>query len=193
MNNALNEDGLLSEAILNGEPFVANGIEFDNRLGLGAVPDVANIGYMGLVGTIKPSVFLELVPPLAGYRKTIDHLASYPSALGMPFLDISFTEEGVPPLIKGHEGRSRMTYLKEHVSDQPFPVALFFFEHNYSLRHHKIEPWMVEALQRSVNSQKCSERPSRLVEGPFFEQIIYLDAFKRVARPNPDLSQALTP
>ncbi len=185
--NAFNQDGSLNENLLRLTSYEAYGLRFDNKIGLGSVPDVANIGYKGLIAAIRPSVFLELAPPLGYWNKTIKHLQANEVQIGTPFLEVEISEDSVPSRVRGHEGRSRMTFLKDAVDDRPVPVAIFL-QDDGPIRHHGIENWMIEELHAGLMSERCKERPSTFMEGPLFEEIIYLDITQSLVRSRADRS-----
>jgi hypothetical protein len=163
------------------------GLHFCNHDGLGSVPDVDNIGYMGVLVLMRPSQFLSLVPPLDGFTKTVNYLKTGQEMLfGTPFLDINVDEDTRTAQVKGHEGRSRMTFFRELTSDAPMPVALFVRDGNFTLRARHIEPWMLELIQSGVTSEQTEISRGDYKEGPLFEQAVYLEKGNRVARISPE-------
>jgi hypothetical protein len=176
-------DGEINSEILDRPRYESGGLRFCNRNGAGSVPDVENIGYMGAMVLMKPSLFLTLAAPLEGYTKTVDYLMSgQETVFGTPFLDINLVEETRTAQVKGHEGRSRMTFFKGLTDDAPMPVALFIRESNYTLRARQIEPWMLELIQSGVTSERTPTSRGNFVDGPLFEQSVYIDKAKKVAR-----------
>lgn len=176
-------DGELNSAILGRSGYDIAGIQFCNRHGLGSVPDVDNIGYMGAVVLMRPSDFLSVVPPLDGFVKTVNYLKTgQETVFGTPFLDINLDEKTGYAQVKGHEGRSRMSYFREMIDNAPIPVALFLRENNGALRARHIETWMLERIQSGVISERTEDCRGKFVEGPLFEQGMFLNKSNTVVR-----------
>ncbi|TLX16640.1 hypothetical protein [Rhizobium sp. MHM7A] len=176
-------DGEINPQLLKRSRYEIAGLQFCNREGLGSVPNVDNIGYMGALILMKPSQYLSLVPSLGGFTKTVNFLKTGQETLfGTPFLDININEETRTAQVKGHEGRSRMSFFREVTGDAPVPVALFIRESNFTLRARHIEPWMLELIQSGVTSERTEVSRGDYVEGPLFDQAAYLDKGSRIAR-----------
>lgn len=95
-------------------------VAFDNKDGMGAVPNNQEIKYFGFAMTITPSEFLELAAQ--GYRgdaaaKIAEHIKDR-IPIGAPFLQFRYNEkefgQGEPLRVEvvGHEGRARMTAIR---------------------------------------------------------------------------------
>jgi len=101
-------------------------VRFDNEHGYGAVPNVANIRYMGMVVMMRPSMFLALSQRLEHKReRSLEHLPRMmrTPGWGYPFLDVSL-DDGIWT-VRGHEGRHRCHVLVEMQCDEEIPVAVF--------------------------------------------------------------------
>lgn len=176
-------DNEINPKILQRERYEVSGLRFCNRDGIGSVPDVDNIGYMGAVILMKPSQFLRIVAPLGHFTKTVRYLkTSRQPFFGTPFLDININAESGIAQVTGHEGRSRMTFFKEVAGDISMPVALFLRENNSTLRARHIELWMLELVQAGVFSERTEQNKGDYIEGPVFDQAIYLDRASKIAR-----------
>lgn len=176
-------DDEINPQLLKRSRYEASGLQFCNHDGLGCVPDVDNIGYMGALILMKPSQFLSLVPSLDGFTKTVNYLKTGQETLfGTPFLDININEEARTAQVKGHEGRSRMSFFLESTGDAPMPVALFIRESNFTLKARHIEPWMLELIQSGVTSERTELSRGDYIEGPLFDQAVYLDKSNRIVR-----------
>lgn len=183
-------DDQMNPELLKRPRYEIGGFQFCNRHGVGSVPDLENIGYMGAMILMKPSQFLTLAAPLEGFTKTVDYLRSGQEAIfGTPFLDINIDEETKTAQVKGHEGRSRMTFFKEQTGDAPMPVGLFIRESNYTLRARQIEPWMLELIQSGVTSERTPTGRVTHIAGPVFEEAIYLDRAQNVIRISAEASR----
>jgi hypothetical protein len=186
-------DDELNPQLLARSRYTVAGLQFCNRNGLGCVPDVENIGYMGAVVLMKPSDFLAVVPPLDGFVKTVNYLKTGDETVfGTPFLDINIDEDTGIAQIKGHEGRSRMTYFQGKTNDASIPVALFLRQNGGTLRARHIEPWMIDLIQGGVMSERTDFSRGHRVDGPLFEQAMYLDKSNSVFRV-PSSGAAATP
>lgn len=176
-------DEEINPQLLKRSRYEIGGLQFCNHDGLGSVPDVDNIGYMGALILMRPSQFLSVVPALDGFTKTVNYLKTgQETVFGTPFLDININEEARTAQVRGHEGRSRMSFFKERTDDAPMPVALFIRESNYPLRARQIEPWMLELIQSGVKSERTEISRGNYVEGPLFDQAAYLNKGNRVVR-----------
>ena len=155
----------------------------DNEHGWGQVPLNMEVKHHGLRVLMQPSVFLKLAYGLDrdASPKVVDHIRTGGS-IGAPFLEISIpktwplnidrweSEEpehvsfAVPARVAGHEGRNRMTAIKQLEGDSPIEVHLFFRHH---IRRRHITPEIISELNR----QLVPERKTYPIPGPFFEVI----------------------
>lgn len=135
-------------------------ITFSAKDGLGAVTMNQNVFYMGFVGMVKPSVFLELALPHGGFRDedsiNIEKLIKDGYALGIPFFMISLQDvedgKGIPD-IRGHEGRARMLAIKRINGDKPVPVHFFL---TGGLRSRDLNAKMIKALKTSIRIEQSN-------------------------------------
>ena len=107
---------------------------FDNKFGLGQVPDGANVVYMGFAIEIKPSDFISMVKP-GDREKDASNLLEKMKKLtpiGTPFLEVKtnledWKEEAAPLKVKisGHEGRARTMAFRQLNGNIPFFVHVF--------------------------------------------------------------------
>lgn len=119
-----------------------------------------NVFYMGFVGMVKPSVFLELALPHGGLRDedsvNIEKLVKDGYALGIPFFMISLDDvergKGIPD-IRGHEGRARMLAIKRINGDKPVPVHFFL---TGGLRSRDLNAKMIKALKTSIRIEQSN-------------------------------------
>lgn len=164
----------LNPGIIDAHRFQCAGVSFCNRDGIGAVPDVANVAYKGAIVLMRPSAFLSVTPDLNGYSRTVKYLGQLDGhAIGTPFLDIDIDEEAKIAKVKGHEGRSRMTFLKDAIDDTPVPVAIFLSMDRAPLRARHIEPWMLDMIHDALWSERTEDTPSVPVQGPIFTDAVY--------------------
>lgn len=104
-------------------------VKFDNKNGLGATSNNANVLYRGAVAWIKPSVFRKLAA--LGDRedtaKEIIELIKNGEAIAAPFLLLDIKGNTSNPdsvKIYGHEGRARSDAFKILNGDVCMPVQL---------------------------------------------------------------------
>ena len=142
----------------------------DNKNGLGAVPYNQEVDYMGLRVSMKPSVFLSLVPTLKNYtskRHFMDHLKSG-GRIGSPFLLIDIPEDweygdfSTDARVRSHDGRNRMMAIRELYGDLDVETHLFFAS---GVRRRHLTPAMIDHLKQQLKS----EISDVLVKGPLFE------------------------
>jgi len=139
-------------------------ITFSARDGLGSVPSNANVWYEGFVATMRPSTFLLLALDDEGHQeptsKDIEALVEKGYAIGIPFLEIEFDEDGNElPRIRGHEGRGRMRMIKRVLGDHPIPVHFFL---RGGLRSRHLTPEMTDEVKMGI----FAERSDSIVRRP---------------------------
>lgn len=139
-------------------------VTFSARVGLGSVPSNTNVWYEGFVATMTPSTFLQLALDDSGHQEPtsqeLEKLVKQGYAVGIPFLDIKFDEQGNElPRIMGHEGRGRMRMLRRMLGDIPVPVHFLL---RGGLRSRDLTPEMTDEVKLGV----YAERSDRLVRRP---------------------------
>ena len=95
-------------------------VAFDNKDGLGAVPNNQEINYFGFTINITPSEFLDFAAhgDRGATAEKIVNLIKDRTPVGAPFLQIKYNEkafgQGEPLRVEivGHEGRARMTAIR---------------------------------------------------------------------------------
>lgn len=137
-------------------------VRFDNKQGLGAVPDVDNIRYMGMVVMMRPSMFLALALRLNLEDRSERHIEQLPQTMmspgwGYPFLGI--WPEGDVYTVNEHEGRHRCHTLVNLHCDEEIPVAIFI---RYFRSRH-ISPDVIARVRSGLISQN-----GVFVRGPLF-------------------------
>lgn len=130
---------------------------FDEKRGLGAVPDNLNIDYKGFRVIMLPSIFLNLA-------KKTDHFKSKDlikkhilegGKIGHPFLLVKIPYEWEKNNFKktakvvGHEGRNRMMAIMEIFGDVPVEVHLFTLKY----RRHDFKKEWLEKIEKSLESE----------------------------------------
>lgn len=164
------ERTIYAKKIKDPKPWAPNLAERDYRIGevtfsassgLGSVPYNQEVNYMGFVGMMKPSTFLELALPHDGQREldanNIQKLLEEGYACGIPFMQLELKD---PPRIKGHEGRARMIAIQNLNGDHPIPVHFLLMN---GLRSKNLTPEHLEAIRHGLNS----ENGSKYVRHPF--------------------------
>lgn len=146
--------------------FLVDGIAYDNRDGMGAVPDVQNIDYMGFVAWMRPSTFLDLCPPLDARVAGVEVRMREGRAIGMPYLEVDLTEE--VPTIHGHEGRHRMRAAILIRGDEELPIA-FLLKGGDRARHVDME--RLRLMADGMLSEAAPGGEQRFVPGPLFTKV----------------------
>jgi len=141
-------------------------LKIDNKNGIGAVPHNQDVDYFGLRVKMKPSKFLELAKPMplsADDKKTIQHLEQEKDnrGFGAPFLTVDM--EGEFPKVDGHDGRHRMTAIKNTEGDIPVEVHIF----PRYMRNRDLTPELIDKMNRLIISET-----GRYVIGPIFSQAV---------------------
>jgi hypothetical protein len=177
--NVIEDDGSLSSSALHSKRYTAGGFLFDRRMGLGSVPDVENIAYMGFVALMKPQTYLAYAG--AGLREaTVDYILAEKPVLSTAFLDIRMEDDGKICRVVGHEGRARMTAISRTDPDAVVPVAIFLRDGSFSLRHRHLEPEMFEKLREGLWSQRSEIAPTTWVPGEPFIGLVYENADNQI-------------
>ncbi|MCS4090186.1 hypothetical protein [Rhizobium sp. BK176] len=133
-------------------------IAFD-RAGIGATARSSNSAALWVA--MRPSVFLSIATPLPVPRASLDWLR-YQIGEGRAIApaELDFSVVGSMPVALSHEGRHRMTALRERLCDRPVPVRLSF----KGMRDHELDDRFVSFARAAVKSQ----RGRSVVEGPLF-------------------------
>jgi hypothetical protein len=106
-------------------------VAFDNKDGLGAVPNNQEVKYFGFVMMISPSEFLEHAAPdpaPAARAKRLHDLIVARTPIGAPFLNIKYNEaafkkgESLKVQVVGHDGRGRMHAIQSLDGNTKIPV-----------------------------------------------------------------------
>lgn len=148
--------------------FSHNGVIYHQRTGLGAVPDVANIAHMGFVVMMRPSVYLELCPPLKLELNGMEAKVRAGDPIGMPFLAINLEDEEVR--IRSHEGRHRALCVRSITNDAEMPVAVLLARGDRA-RHVRMEN--VTRMASGALRQRSAQEPNPpFIDGPLFERVI---------------------
>ncbi len=172
--NVIDEDGRLMTEALHSKRYTAGGFLFDRREGLGSVPDVDNIAYMGFIALMRPQAYLEYAG--AGVREdTVQYILSERPVLSTAFLDIRMEDDMTKCCVVGHEGRARMTAIARLDPDAVVPVAIFLRDGGFALRHRHLEPEMFEKLRAGLWSQRSLSIAPKWIPGEPFLGLVYED------------------
>lgn len=133
-------------------------VTFD-RAGIGATSRSLNAAAVWVA--MRPSVFLSIATPLVVPRASLDWLrGQLDEGHAIAPAELRFDVFGSMPLALSHEGRHRMTALRERLSDCLVPVRLSF----KGMHDHEIDDRFVSFTRTAVKSQ----RGRTVVEGPLF-------------------------
>lgn len=148
--------------------FALNGVIYHQRDGMGAVPDVAQIAYTGFVVLMRPSVYLDLCPPLQLEFNGMEAKLRAGDAIGMPFLGINQEDEIIQ--IRSHEGRHRAHCVRSITNDAEMPVAVLLARGDRA-RHVRMEN--VARMASGARRQRSAQEPDPpFIDGPLFERVI---------------------
>ena len=173
MRQLLSEDTLEIDAdLLKCSSFAVGGLEFDNENGIGAVPNLMDIFWKGILVAMTPRTFLSLTPSLAEEERpnTTAFLETNSHPLGSPFLIIKMNSETGELAAWGHEGRHRMSRIGKTLGmDVEIPVGLFVLEDHYQLRAREIETSFIEKIAEGVRREKSRQ----FIHGPLFDKAVW--------------------
>ncbi|MCZ7860868.1 hypothetical protein O9X98_05575 [Agrobacterium salinitolerans] len=158
--------------LLKRTSFAVGGLEFDNENGVGAVPNLVDIFWKGVLVAMTPRMFLSLTPSLAEEErpKTTAFLEANSLPLGSPFLIVRINTETGELAAWGHEGRHRMARIGKTMGmDIEIPVGLFVLEDHYQLKAREIETSLIEKIAEGVRREKSKQ----FVHGPLFDKAVW--------------------
>jgi len=155
-------------------------VTYDQRDGIGNVPDVDNVAYMGFVVLMRPSTYLAICPPLdlatksPGLRTAI----AEGKPISMGFIQVDLTDDEF--VVHRHEGRNRARAILDLHGDDPIPVAVLLRGGD---RARHVTDEHLARLAAGVRRQP-DDREEMLwhrfgqrtpfVEGPLFERVLLL-------------------
>jgi hypothetical protein len=140
-------------------PVLWEDVAFD-RMAAGCTPRSA--GDAALWVAMRPSVFLSIATPLPRPRPSLDWLRTRIDGGGaIAPAELVFDAHLRIPLALSHEGRHRMTALREKLCDRPVPVRLRL----RGMDDFDIDQRLISKLRRGVRSQRGVSH----IEGPLFE------------------------
>ena len=173
MRQLLSDDTLeLDTDLLKCSSFAVGGLEFDNENGIGAVPNLMDIFWKGILVAMTPRTFLSLTPSLAEEERpnTTAFLETNSHPLGSPFLIIKMNSETGELAAWGHEGRHRMSRIGKTLGmDVEIPVGLFVLEDHYQLKAREIETSFIEKIAEGVRREKSRQ----FIHGPLFDKAVW--------------------
>jgi hypothetical protein len=165
-NNELSED-LIRCLKLAGIAITESINPIDNTNGAGLTSKNQDVDYFGKRVMMKPTTFLKLAAPSDSLRSK-DGLKTYVEGggkLASPMLTVEIPHEwrdgdfSKPPQVTGHEGRNRMSAIKELYGDIEVETHLFV----YGLRNRNI----TDEMLNNINA-KCVSETGIPLNGTFF-------------------------
>lgn len=122
-----------------------SGIKIDQKDGIGSTSYNQDINYFGFEREMVPDEFLRLSLPLESYSRPIEKYVDAIKSKGMasPFFMVRWLPNIKYWQITGHEGRHRMTAVKNFFGrDVKIPVHIF---PTGGLRRRDLTPEMINA------------------------------------------------
>lgn len=143
-------------------------LNYDQQQGIGATSNNQEIDYLGMKCMMKPSTFLKLARNLTNPKQSLQYISdelSKGSPIASPCLTINLQTVngkiiGKNAKIMSHEGRTRMTAIKNLFGDVLVEVHLLFTP-NIRARH--LTDQIVAELNQGVTNQD-----GRYISGPLF-------------------------
>jgi hypothetical protein len=157
----------------------------DNKNGPGSTPNNQEIGYLGIVVKMKPSMFLKLASPL-GKETSVDFFRERiknKDGIGSPMLyikvpdawkeeDFTIDDEGTSRshsdvYVRSHEGRNRMTAIMKEEGDEPVEVHILLRSDHVEWKSKHISSTVKKELNKGCYREN---RRSEWIEGPLFRE-----------------------
>ena len=158
-------------------------VKFDNANSesLGQVPDNANVNYKGFTAMMKPSKFLEMVPPIEEKKddRFTDRAIQQGKSVASPFLQVDFS--GQTPRVTGHDGRHRMRAIQAVNGDQPVPVHVF---PTGGMRARHVTPQQIDQFRQSAYPQRMAHAAQPMA-GPHFGEAFHQPGEAAQFQPQP--------
>jgi hypothetical protein len=156
-------------------------VAFD-RAGIGATARTSNEASLWVA--MRPSVFLAIATPLPAPRASLDWLRRQIDAgRAIAPAELRFSLLGSVPLAVSHEGRHRMTALRDRLCDRTVPVRLSFS----GMSDHELDDRFVSVVRAGVKSQ----RGRSAVEGPLFGEAEIDEGGRYRSGVPPDVGRAI--
>lgn len=188
------EDGVvrLEGELLNERRWSVGKLRFDNEDGMGAVPNMAEIFWKGMLVVMTPRKFLSLAPVLDPTERpnTLPYIESADRPMGTPYLIIQTSLDTDEIKVRSHEGRHRMYWIgREFGLDYPMPVGIFVTEESYHLKAREID---LETVER-ISAGAIREKARNYVSGPLFTEAVWSHGEYRHAIKAEPASMGITP
>jgi hypothetical protein len=176
--------------------FTGGPVEYDQKDGIGNIPDSQSIKYMGFAVMMKPSQFAKLVTETdfatPESKKTIKYITAQMHGgkpIGSPWLEVDL-ERKVPVVVK-HEGRHRMEAIAKLHGDIPVLVHVFSKGDSKArlITPQQIAAFRSNAMHELTPAQKSLDAKGKptgqvRVTGPNFERRVWhLKGWTDIAKP----------
>lgn len=152
-----------------------NGVLFDRAYGMGNTPHGYDVDYFGFQVLMRPRTFMDLVSG-ANFRPNMTNLGVIRDGvqngqpIAPPFLNIDlFEDPEIPPSVRGHEGRHRMTTILALVGDEPVPVHILLRSGG---RARNISQDMIEKFRNGAYAEDEIDRT--YIHGPLFDRSYHM-------------------
>lgn len=137
---------------------IHHGVSFNSNTGIGANKDSTRLRVM-----MKPSTFLSLALPLMRPRSSLFWLESSWKTVEFAPACLQILSCDKHSIVR-HDGRHRMTFLKEKLGDKYLPVDI--------LIKNPDDDFNPDALLETLNKGISSQGGHRFIKGPIFAEKI---------------------
>jgi len=167
--------------------FRHGGVVYDQVRGIGQIPDVENIEYLGFVALMKPSTYLKLCPPLNETTKSPTLLSAIREgkSVSMGYLAVDLSDDEL--VVREQEGRNRAWIIRHLHGDEPIPVA-FLLQGGDRARHVTEDDLsrIAAGIRRKPSEHEASLEhllgwKTPFVEGPLFERVFILGQEREIS------------
>src|ERR1035437_3623116 len=130
-------------------------IHYDQKDGLGSVPDNQNVDYKGFKAWMVPDMFLKLarriyIDPQDTSYLFLKNPIKRGKPIGSPFLNVNWDESKKAWTVWDHEGRHRVQVIKDLWPNESMEVHIF---PGSGIRSRDITPDMLQSFMNGIMAQ----------------------------------------
>lgn len=168
------------------DEFYLGDLHFNQRTGLGQVPDNMEVLYKGFAVIMLPEQFHRLTPARTYNEDSLEIITDAIKSgkpIGSPFLSIMKTKKGAY-YVSGHEGRTRMKAIDNLYGQVPVLVHVFV---DWT-RARSIDTTMINNMRLNL----IPEKQKTALRGPHFGPKVYFKDQWVTVRANTDMDAVLS-